>query len=49
MFRNDLVMLPPIEEQERIVAKIKKLEPLLDKYEELIKQRNILDENLAKK
>ena len=48
-FRNDLVMVPPIEEQERIVAKIKKLEPLLDKYEELIKQIDMLDENLATK
>ncbi|MBO6021602.1 restriction endonuclease subunit S [bacterium] len=47
--RNMFIPFPPIEEQQRIVAKIKQLEPLIDKYEELIKQRNILDENLAKK
>lgn len=37
-FRNDLVMVPPIEEQERIVAKIKQLEPLIHKYEQVVKK-----------
>ncbi|MBQ3621234.1 restriction endonuclease subunit S [bacterium] len=44
-----LVPLPPLEEQERIVAKIKKLEPLVSQYERLRQSSNNLDSNLIQK
>lgn len=44
-----LIPLPPLEEQERIVAKIKKLEPLIEQYEEEKEKRSALDFELLQK
>lgn len=46
ILKNMIIPFPPIEEQERIVAKIKLLEPLVEEYNELEREREYLDVKL---
>ena len=49
ILKNMIIPFPPIEEQQRIVERIKELEPLVDEYEELVKEREMLDSSLSEK
>lgn len=49
ILKNMFIPFPPIEEQERIVNKIKQIEILVESYEKLKKDRSNLDFNIARK
>lgn len=49
LFRSLLIGLPPISEQERIVAEIEKFEPLIAEYDKLEKQATKLDSEIYDK
>ncbi|MBO6072106.1 restriction endonuclease subunit S [bacterium] len=49
ILKNMLIPFPPLEEQERIVAKIKKLEPLVNEYEKLKRDYDSIYSNLGMK
>lgn len=49
LFRNSLIALPPLAEQQRIVDRINSFEPLLTKYDSLEKKLSVLEAEFPEK